>query len=206
MAITSYADLKAKVADYLSRSDLTSQIEDFITGAEIRLRRELRIREALKVVTASTTIGDSTLGLPSDYNMMRDLHLVSNPVGVLEYMSPSAFYNNTNSVISGQPRQYTILAQEIQFAPIPDSVYTVQMLYYAQPPFLSSTNSSNIFLAVCPDLLLYGALGEAEPYLMNDGRLQTWATLYERGLSALSISDDEGEYSGAPLTVKISPR
>ena len=206
MAITNYTDLKAKIADYLSRSDLTSQIEDFITGAEIRLRRELRIREALKVVTATTTIGDSTLGLPSDYNMMRDLHIVANPVGILEYQSPSAFFANTNSAQGGQPRQYTILAQEIQFSPIPDAVYTIQMLYYAQPPFLSATNTSNIFLSVCPDLLLYGALGEAEPYLMNDSRLQTWATLYERGLNALAISDDEGEYSGAPLTVKISPR
>lgn len=206
MALANYSDLQAKIADYLSRSDLTVQIKDFITNAEIRLRRELRIREALKVVTASTTIGDSTLGLPSDYNMMRDLHIVGNPVGVLEYLSPSAFFSNTNSAQGGKPYAYTILAQEVQFSPIPDAVYTVQMLYYAQPPFLSDTNASNVFLSVCPDLLLFGALGEAEPYLMNDTRLQTWATLYERGLNALTISDDEGEYSGAPLSVKISPR
>ena len=184
---TTYTELQAEIADYLSRSDLTAQIITFISRAEVRLRRELRIREALKVVTASTTIGDSTLGLPSDYNMMRDLHIVDNPVGVLEYLSPSAFFSNTNSAQGGKPYAYTILAQEIQFSPIPDAVYNVQMLYYAQPPFLSATNASNIFLSVCPDLLLYGALGEAEPYLMNDARLQLWATLYERCLQALTI-------------------
>lgn len=206
MAIANYSDLQAKVADYLSRSDLTSQIKDFITNAEIRLRRELRIRETLRASTTTTTIGAPTIGLPTDYNMMRDLHIVGNPVGILEYKSPSAFFANTNSAQGGKPYAYTILAEEIQFAPIPDAVYTIQMLYYSQPAFLSATNTTNIFLTVCPDLLLYGALGEAEPYLMNDSRLQTWATLYERGLNALSISDDEGEYSGAPLSVSISPR
>jgi hypothetical protein len=67
------------------------------------------------------------------------------------------------------------------------------MMYYAAPTYLSSSNTSNVFLANCPDLLLYGALGEAEPYLMNDARLTTWAQLYDRGLSALSVSDDQGE-------------
>jgi len=70
------------------------------------------------------------------------------------------------------------------------------MIYYAAPSYLSSEVSSNVFLANCPDLLLYGALGEAEPYLMNDARLQTWASLYDRGLNSLTSSDDSSEYTG----------
>lgn len=206
MAITNYTDLKAKIADYLSRSDLTSQIEDFITGAEIRLRRELRIRQTLKVMSTATVGGVATIAIPSDYNMMRDMHIDSTPIGSLEFKSPSAFYINTRAKDSGKPRQYTILADTFVFAPIPDDVYTISMLYYSTPPFLSATNLTNTFITECPDLLLYAALGEAEPYLMNDSRLGTWAQLYDRGLKALAISDDEGEYSGAPLTVTISPR
>jgi hypothetical protein len=79
-------------------------------------------------------------------------------------------------------------------------------MYYAAPPYLSSSNPSNVFLANCPDLLLYGALAEAEPYLMNDARLETWAALYQRGKDALSISDDQGEYAGSPLTMTIALR
>jgi hypothetical protein len=160
----------------------------------------------LKVATTTTTANDSTVELPSDYLQMRDLHVNTNPIQTIEYVSPSNFYRNTWSTVKGLPRQYTVLAQEFQFAPLPDSNYTLQMMYYAAPPYLSSTNSSNVFLANCPDLLLYGALGEAEPYLMNDARLATWAQMYDRGLAALTVSDDQGEYGGSPLAITTSYR
>lgn len=206
MSITNYTDLKATIASYLARSDLTAQIPDFIQLAETRLRRELRIRQMLKVVTTDTVAGDSTVELPSDYLQMRDLHMNTNPVQTLGYQSPSNFYRNTNAAISGVPLQYTVLAQEFQLAPIPDGIYTLQMIYYATPPYLTTSNTSNVFLANCPDLLLYGALGEAESYLMNDPRLQTWAALYDRSLSALTISDDSGEFGGSPLAISIATR
>lgn len=206
MSITNYTDLKATIASYLARSDLTAQIPDFIQLAETRLRRELRIRQMLKVVTTNTVAGDSTVELPSDYLQMRDIHMNTNPAQTLAYQSPSNFYRNTNSSITGVPLQYTVLAQEFQFAPIPDSNYTLQMIYYATPPYLTTSNTSNVFLANCPDLLLYGALGEAEPYLMNDQRLATWASMYDRGLSALTVSDDQGEYGGSPISISIATR
>lgn len=206
MAITTYSELQSEIASYLARSDLTAQIPNFIQKAELRLRRELRIRQMLKVATTTTTANDSTVELPSDYLQMRDLHVNINPIQTIEYVSPSNFYRNTYSTVSGLPRQYTVLSQEFQFAPIPDSAYTLQMMYYAAPPYLSSTVSSNVFMVSCPDLLLYASLGEAEPYLMNDARLATWAQLYDRGLSALTVSDDQGEYGGSPLSITTSYR
>jgi len=206
MAFTSYSDLKATIANYLARSDLTSMIPDFIQLAENRLRRELRLRVMLKVATTTSAANDSTVELPSDFLEMRDLHLNTNPISVLKYDTPNVFYRNTFSTISGKPTNYTLLAQDFQLAPIPDTNYTMQMLYYAAPPYLSETNSSNVFLANCPDLLLYGALAEAEPYLFNDARLETWAALYQRGKDALSISDDQGEYAGSPLTMTLALR
>jgi hypothetical protein len=206
MAINTYSDLQTEIANYLARSDLTAQIPNFIQKAEFRLRRELRIRQMLKVVTTTTSANDGTVELPSDFEQMRDLHINTNPIQVLEYESPSNFYRNTMSVSTGLPRQYTILAQELQFAPMPDSSYTLQMLYYAAPPFLSNTNVSNVFLTTCPDLLLYASLAEAEPYLMNDARLQTWAAMYDKGLGALTVSDDQGEFSGSPISISLALR
>ena len=206
MALTNYTDLQSTIASYLARSDLTAMIPDFIRLAETRLRRELRIRQMLKVVTTTATAGDSTVELPSDFLQMRDLHIATTPSAPLEYQSPSALFRNARTTESGLPKQYTVLAQEFQLAPIPDSGYTISLLYYAAPTFLSSTTSSNAFMANCPDLLLYGALGEAETYIMNDPRLQTWATLYDRGLSSLTISDDQGEYAGSPISISIATR
>lgn len=206
MAIQSYADLQAQVADYLARSDLTSQIKNFITAGEIRLGRDLRLRNMLRVVTTTTTADDATVTLPPDYNAMRDLHISGTYVSTLAYLSPSQLFNSGYSVETGLPKNYTILSTEIQLAPIPDQAYTLQMLYYAIPAYLSDTNTTNTWLTVCPDLLLYAALAEAEPYLMNDSRIQVWAAMYDRGVQSLTISDDEGEYAGTSLSVMRSPR
>ena len=206
MAFTSYSDLKTTIANYLARSDLTSVIPDFIRLAEERLRRDLRTRQMLVVATANTVGGDSTVGLPTDFLEMRDIHINTNPIASLSYEAPNAFYSNTRATQSGLPTTYTVLASELQFSPIPDGVYTAQMLYYAKPPLLSDTNSSNVFLANFPDALLYGALGEAEPYLMNDARLQVWASLYDRAIASISAADQSSEYSGQPMAMSYNVR
>jgi len=201
MAFTNYTDLKASVADYLARTDLTAQIPDFITLAELRLKRDLRIRQMLQVATATMTVSDSTVALPSDFLAIREIHLNTNPASSLEYLSPTSFFSNALTTNLGKPTKYTVLAAEFQFAPIPDSAHVVQILYYATPTPLSSSVPSNVFLSTCPDLLLYAALGEAEPYLINDARIQTWAALYDRGLASLSSSDESSEYAGSPLVM-----
>ena len=41
---------------------------------------------------------------------------------------------------------------------------------------------------------------------MNDERLQTWASMYDRGLNAVIKSDDDSEYPAQPLSITISKR
>jgi len=206
MAFDSYSSLKTTISSYLARNDLDSVIPDFIRLAELRLQRELRIRQMLTVAQATTTGGIATVGIPSDFLEMRDIHIVANPVRTLSYDAPNSFYRNTRSMQSGVPSAYTVLADEMQLAPIPDGAYVLQMLYYAKPPVLSDTNPSNTFLANTPDALLYGALGEAEPYLMNDARLSVWAALYDRSVNSISVADQGGEYSGQPMSMSYNVR
>ena len=204
MSFTSYSDLQTTIAGYLARSDLTTQIPDFIRLAETRLRRDLRIRQMLKSVTTSTVAADSTVELPSDFLEVRDLVINGSPPQPLNYASPSAFSRNTRTWESGKPLDYTVLANDFQLAPVPDAVYTVKMLYFAAPTFLSDSNTSNVFLANTPDVLLYGSLLEAEPYLMNDARVNTWGTMFDRALASIIRSDEQGQYSGVPLVIKTT--
>lgn len=206
MSIATYSDLKTTVANYLARTDLTDQISDFIRFAELRLRRELRIRQMLKSVTTATVSGTSTVALPSDFLEIRDLIVLTNPVQPLTYSSPSIFSRNARVTEIGKPLDYTILASEFQFAPVPDSAYTVKMLYYSAPEFLSDTNSSNAFIANAPDALLYASLIEAEPYLMNDARINTWGSMYDRAIATLTKSDESAQYSGVPLSMSTATR
>jgi hypothetical protein len=206
MSFATYSDLQTSIANYLARSDLTSIIPDFITLAENRLRRELRIRQMLKSVTTATVANDATVELPSDFLEIRDFVVMTNPIQPLSYSSPSSLSNDPRTSEVGVPKSYTILASEFQVAPAPDGIYTLKMLYFAAPAYLSVSNTSNVFLNVAPDGLLYGALVEAEPYLMNDARINTWGSMYDRAITSLIKSDEEGQYSGVPLAMKLTAR
>jgi len=206
MSFSTYSDLQTSIANYLARSDLTSQIPDFITFAENRLRRELRIRQMLKSVTTSTVSGDSTVEVPSDFLEIRDFVVMTNPITPMSYSSPSTLSNDPRTSEVGVPRSYTILANEFQLAPSPDAVYTLKLLYYSAPAYLSSSNTTNTFLTTAPDALLYASLIEAEPYLMNDARINTWGTMYDRAIASLTKSDESTQYSGVPLSIKLTSR
>jgi hypothetical protein len=206
MSFATYSDLQTSIGNYLARSDLTSQIPDFITFAENRLRRELRIRQMLKSVTTATVSGDNTIEIPSDFLQVRDFVVMTNPIQPLSYSSPSALSNDPRASEVGVPLSYTILANDFQVSPSPDGIYTVKMLYFAAPAYLSSSNTTNVFLTTAPDALLYASLIEAEPYLMNDARINTWGTMYDRAIGSLTKSDEEGQYSGVPLAMKLTPR
>jgi len=129
--------------------------------------------------------------------------VVGNPTQPLNYLSPSALSRNAISSTSGKPKEYTILAEQFQLSPAPDAAYTLNLLYYAAPTFLSDSNTSNTFLVNVPDMLLYASLLEAEPYLMNDARLQTWIAMYERASTSVDKSNESGQYSGVPLAIKV---
>ena len=202
MSFTTYAELQTTIAGYLARSDLTTQIPDFIRLAETRLRRDLRIRQMLSTTTLTCTSGTATVTIPSDFLEVKDFVVTGNPVRPLNYESPSLFSRNSRSMDAGKPLDYTVLATTFKLAPIPDTNYSLSLVYSAAPPFLSTSNTSNTFLTVCPDLLLYASLVEAEPYLMNDARINTWGTMFDRAMSSLTRSDEKGQYSGVPLAMQ----
>jgi len=206
MSFTNYTTFQTTVASYLGRSDLTAMIPTFITLAETRLQRELRTRQMLKSATATMTGGDNTVGLPTDFMEMRDLFTQGNPRMPVNYMSPSAFTRNARATESGRPVDYSVIGAEMNFAPIPDGSYVLEMLYYYKPQVLSSTNATNEFLVNYPDALLYGTLAQAEPYLMNDARIATWAGLYDSAIDLIKTSDDSSEYNGVPLQMILTNR
>lgn len=65
MSFSSYSALQSVIADQLARSDLTTQIPDFITLFEAEAARKLRIRPMETTTSLTTTSG--VVSLPSDY-------------------------------------------------------------------------------------------------------------------------------------------
>ena len=202
MAFTTYTSFVTTVESYLARTDLTTVIPDFIQMAQLRMSRDLRTEAMLKVATTVAT--DSKVAFPTDFLELREMHFQGNPPILLEFQTPDLFFRNGQTTLSGRSHYFTMLGTEFQFAPSQDSSYTIQILYYAQPTFISTTTSSNLYLAYYPDALLYATLAEAEPYLMNDPRVQTWSALYDRAIANIKTSDLGQTY--AYTTLNVTPR
>jgi hypothetical protein len=196
MALSTFADLKTSIANYLNRSDLTSVIPDFITLTEAKLNRILRIRPMQKRVSTTLTSGDAFVDLPNDFLEATQIFIDSNPNKVLNYVNANQIELENTQETSGTPSQYTITGDEFQLSPIPDSNYTLKISYYAKIPALSTENTSNYLLASYPQVYLYGSLLEAQPYIVNDERITVWMSLFNEAVQLINRDDEQGRYSG----------
>ena len=202
-AFTSYDNLKTNIADYLARSDLNDKIPMFVSLAEKRLNRDLRLRQTLQQSTYSMESGFN-VPTPQDFLEMKDIHIDANPIVNLNFKTVSQFYRLSNVSGDGVPVNYTLVSDNFVLAPRPTGSSTINMTYYKIPQVLSDTNPSNEYLEVCPDLLLYASLVESAPYLLDDARLATWEALYTRGLTSITKSDEQSEFPAQPLAVQIT--
>ena len=206
MALSTFTELKDAIADWLDRSDLTSRIPDFITLAEARLNRDLRIRPMEVRSSMETTSGQQYFNLPGGYIQMRNIQLNTNPTAPLEYITPEMLDRLYGSSTTGKPRAYSLIGDEIQLAPIPDSDYTVEMAFYEKFTALgdgtSGTVTSNWLTLNAPDILLYGSLMEAEPFIKNDERIAVWLQAYRDGMDKLQKADANDRHSGSSMRVR----
>ena len=199
MALDTFAGLKTTIADYLNRDDLTAIIPTFITLAEAKLNRKLRVRQMLKRATAS--VDSQYFAYPADWLQAKEFQLNTNPIVRLEFVTEAYGdeLKSNNYVAPGKPGYYTIIGTQLEVIPTPDATYTGELTYYAKIPALSDSNTSNWLLAYAPDLYLYGALTEATPYLKDDDRLGTWGQLYANSLSDIEVADQRASVSSTPL-------
>ena len=202
MALTTYTELKTSIGDWLNRSDLTSVIPDFISLAEAQIERTLRARQM--IVRANASFDAQYGAVPSDFLEAKSLKLTStNPQSPLSFLSIDALdAEMTKYTGSGKPKFFGIVGGQLRIVPTPDATYTTELTYYAKLAKLSNDNTTNWLLASSPDIYLYGSLLQAAPYLQDDARIQTWATLYERALNDLQTADDRGASSGGALLTR----
>ena len=202
MAIGTFAQLKTAAANWLDRSDLTDRIPEFIALAEARFNRELRTRDMETVSTAiSTVAGTREYSLPTGFVQMKEFHLSTDPLTPLAYITPEMMTRLWAGSATAKPQVFTIIADNVRLGPAPDAVYTTSMLYYKTFTALSDSATTNDMLTNNPDVYLYGTLLEAEPFIMNDQRIQVWLGAFDRAVASIQNQDNKDRHSGSNLRV-----
>lgn len=204
MALDTYANLQVAVADWLNRTDLTTQIVDFIGLAEAEMKRRLRRTS----VRGTLTISAEAVTIPAGLAQLRSISLVSGSPSQdapLRMCTPEMLAERKarSAGVAGRPTDVAIMGNAFVFAPPPDATYTANIFYYAQLTPLSVTNTTNTILTEAPDAYLFGALLQAEPFLEHDDRLALWQSKFDNAIEQLNNVRDLEEHTASIQAVRL---
>lgn len=197
-----FSTLKQDVQKYLERggSALTDpvvydQIPRLINLAERRIARELKVQGFIQAVTSTMVVGQSVYQKPDRWRETISMnvgtgatHANRSPIFGRSYEYARSYWPNES--VQGTPEFYA----DYDYAhwlivPTPDFAYPFETLYWELPALLDDTNETNWLTEYAPQLLLYGTLLEATPFLKNDDRIATWQGYYDRAAAMLNGED-----------------
>lgn len=201
MALSTFDGLKASVADWLARDDLSEQIVDFITIGEARINRELRTREMIE--TLSEPVSTQEFDVPEDFVETMSLTIDSDNAVPLEYRPFDDMSSRVMSDQSGPPVAFSVVGSHFFLFPTPDGSYTYTLRYYKKVPALTADNQTNWLLSKAPDVYLYAALCEGAKFLLDDARVAYWDGLYRQTLRSLHTAEARSKRTSAPRRARI---
>jgi hypothetical protein len=192
--ITDYTSLKAAIADFSHRSDLTNYLDDFIQLAEERISSVLKVSEMEASETG--TLSSITLALPADFADLRSLTITDTYKHCPLYLGADGISSKYDPT-SGMPNYYAIIGSNIQFNR-PPNAYTYKLDYWQNPPAITNTNTTSTVLTNYTGVYLYGCLVEVAWYTKNDADIQRYTTKFNE---LVDISNKRGRAQGGPMRI-----
>lgn len=197
-----FTTLKQDVQRYLERGNTLAsdpivfeQIPRLINLAERRIARELKIQGFINVVTTQLLVGNPVVAKPDRW---RDTVSVFIGTGA-ENDSRMPLYSRAYEYLRSYWPDATQTGQPVFYgdydynhwliAPTPDAEYPMEILYYQLPQLLDEEAQTNWLTENAPEILLYGTLLEATPFLKNDERIPVWQNMYDRAAAMLNGED-----------------
>jgi len=199
-----YNSLVADVTNYIERggsstTDTTvfNQIPRLINAAERKIMQFLKLQGQIEVLTDATglAIGQSVIDKPDRWRVTVSMNFgtgsnsnVRTPLYPRSYEYCRAYWPDSSQ--ADVPKFYADYDySHWLIVPTPVQDYPLEIIAYMQPVLLDSVNQSNFLSNYCGNMLLYGALLEAAPFLKADDRIQVWQGYWDRELASLTSQD-----------------
>ncbi len=197
-----FESLQQDVRRYLERgatlaSDAVvyEQIPRLINLAERKIARELKVQGFINVVTGTLNAGQSVYPKPDRWRDTISINigtgdtlnnrkfLFTRSYEYLRSYWPNALETDTPVFYGDYDYSHWLIS------PTPDADYPFEIMYYELPPLLDDEVQTNWVTEYAPQLLLYGTLLEATPFLKNDERIPVWQNMYDRSAAMLNGED-----------------
>lgn len=190
MALTTFAELKSSIADWLARDDLTAFIPDFIVLFECDAARRLKVRPMATTTTLTPVSG--VVALPTDFLGAQRVSWTGSPNHNLDYVTPS-YWSAAYPADSGAaiPNVYTIEGSNLKVAPSDDTSLTFS---YFQKNTAVATTLSWLFTNHA-DAYLSGSLAQAAAFNKGFDVAGTWLARCDqifKDIAALDFNERQG--------------
>lgn len=190
MSLSTYAELKSSIANWLNRTDLTAEIPDFIKLAESRIFHEVRLPPIEKTGNV-TPNSQGAVAIPSDFLELINVFYNGKPLDRISLTQLRGMADR-----SGQPVCFARDSNQLVFYPTPsmDASDTLTLKYYYQVSNLSDLSPSNFLFDTVPELYLFAALSEAATFLGADNSRweQSYQTAFSRAVQHARSAETAG--------------
>jgi len=192
-----YGELKAAIAAYAHREDLSDQIPTFVSLATERLNRDLRIPSMVSDITC--TPDANPYELPADFLDLRELS-GSTPNGG-RYLLQSvgrhqlATYQNTGNAV---PQFYALTGNKIEVAPATGN--ELRLVYWASVDLPATDDATNVIMDEWSTVYLWGSLVELHRYTQDSQEQQKAEMNYISDLTRLNEEAESTRFGEAPTS------
>lgn len=203
MALSNFTNITSAVEDWLNRSGFTSvtdRVEDFVVLAQRRIQRNTRVPPMeVRVTLTVDSVGEATI--PTDY--LDTKYMVgSNSVAAWPIQRRSYFdVKHVRLRNDGDVAYFDTEAGKFLFGPVPGSSQSVELVYYRELEFISSSVQTNWFSLYAPELILWGALVEASIFLKDFEMVGVYTQKFKEAEELLKEQKQLSESSSTPLHV-----
>jgi hypothetical protein len=201
MSITTYAELKSAIENWLDHALFTARVPEFIALFEAAANRRLRVRQQEASATLAPASG--SVALPTDYLAWRRVTWTGSPRNELQYVHPSYLQAAYPSSPTDVPRIFTIEGSILKVRPVDGTA--LEFDYFQAIPALSDSAATNWLLTVHPDLYLFGSLVEAEMFGVNDERVPLWKARRDEIFDEIERLSNKTRGAGAMRIMGVTP-
>jgi len=204
MALDTYTNLKATIANWMARTDLTTEIDDFIDLFEAEFNRRLKVQEMRLTTTVTTSSTSSFVNLPADFRKMVNISFQGDPRDI-EFVTEKVL-KITKAGAANQARRPSAVALaspsssnaplRLVFGPNPDSAYVFDLDYYASLPALSTSIATNWLLDDQPGAYLFGSLKHARLFIKDTEARKEIQSEYDRLLVDMAVDNESKKMGG----------
>ncbi len=196
-----YNSLTAQIGFWAKRTDaaFTAQIPNFIELAITDIYRNTQNLGFEIIVNGNLVIGTNTYAKPANWRRTVSFAITDNRAVPL--LPPTSFLKersiefcksySPNPELQAPPQFYSDVGYtNFYIAPNPDYAYPFQLIYLGLPLF-NPENPTNFLTLRYPDLLFFGSMAQAMPFLKDDERVPVWGSMYKNALQSVNAEANQ---------------